>query len=69
MVPIIATKPFESITRIIAQHVKPIKPLYYPCIICSSTNHQFGDYPKKTRVQKIFQFKVFNTTTITSKHF
>ncbi len=49
------------------QPVKPIKPLYYPCIICSNINHQFGDYLKKTKVHNIIQVKLFNTTTITPK--
>jgi hypothetical protein len=59
----------EPIARTKTQLVKSRKiPIHYPCIICYSVEHRYGECPRKTEVYNMFRTKLVSfNVTITPK--
>jgi hypothetical protein len=69
IVSIIPIKVAELVVEVIAQLIKPtIVPLRYPCIIYFSYEHCALDYPRKIKIQNMFQTKPTITTTLVTKN-
>jgi hypothetical protein len=58
-IPVVLTtmvKSTKPIAKTNIQLAKPVKiTIRYPCIICSSAKHRFGECPRKIEVQNMFK--------------